>query len=146
MTHVPYKGLAPAIVALLSGEIQVLLAPPIATRQHITSGKIRALASVSAKRISSMPDVPTMEEIGFRGYTLLGGWQGWFAPAKTPPPIVLKVQRAVAKAVHSDELRSFMLTGGYVPDGRTPAEFRAQVVSDYARFRELARVANIKPE
>ena len=146
MTHVPYKGLAPAIIALISGEIQVLLAPPIATRQHIKSGKIRALASVSARRISSMPDVPTMAEAGFKGYTLLGGWQGWFAPAKTPHAIVIRLQRAVAKAVHSEELRGFMQSGGYVPDGRSPEAFRAQVASDYERFRELARIANIKPE
>jgi tripartite-type tricarboxylate transporter receptor subunit TctC len=146
MTHVPYKGLAPAIIALISGEIQVLLAPPIATRQHIKSGKIRALASVSAKRIASMPELPTMEEAGFKGYSLIGGWQGWFAPAKTPHAIVSRLQRAVAKAVHSEDLRGFMQGGGYVPDGRSPEAFRAQVVSDLERFRELARVANIKAE
>lgn len=146
MTHVPYKGLAPAIVALLSGEIQVLLCPPIATRQHIASGKVRALASVSAKRISSLPDLPTVEELGYQGLTLLGGWQGWFAPARTPAPIVTRIQRAVAHAVHSEELRGLMQSGGYVPDGRSPAEFRALVISDYKRFSELARVANIKEE
>jgi tripartite-type tricarboxylate transporter receptor subunit TctC len=146
MTHVPYKGLAPAIIALISGEIQVLLAPPIATRQHINSGRIRALASVSEKRVSAMPDLPTMEEVGFNGFTLLGGWQGWFAPAKTPPAIVNRLQRAVAKAVNSEELRGFMQSGGYVPDGRSPAEFRALVISDYKRFSELAKIANIKEE
>jgi len=146
MTHVPYKGLAPALIALVSGEIQVLLAPPLATRQHIVAGKMRALASVSAKRMSAMPDVPTMEEIGFNGFTLLGGWQGWFAPAKTPQAVVAKLQRAVANAVNSEELRSYMQNGGYVPDGRSPAEFRALVLSDYKQFRELARIANIKEE
>jgi tripartite-type tricarboxylate transporter receptor subunit TctC len=146
MTHVPYKGLAPALIALVSGEIQVLLAPPLATRQYIVAGKMRALASVSAKRVSAMPDVPTMEEIGFKGFTLLGGWQGWFAPAKTPHAVVAKLQRAVANAVNSEELRSYMQNGGYIPDGRSPTEFRALVLSDYKRFRELARVANIKEE
>jgi tripartite-type tricarboxylate transporter receptor subunit TctC len=144
MTHVPYKGLAPAIVALLSGEIHVLLCPPIATRQHIASGKLRVLASVSAKRISSLPDLPTVEELGYQGLTLLGGWQGWFAPARTPIAIVNRIQRAVANAVHSDELRGLMQNGGYVPDGRSPAEFRALVIADYKRFSELARSANIK--
>jgi tripartite-type tricarboxylate transporter receptor subunit TctC len=146
MTHVPYKGLAPALIALVSGEIQVLLAPPLATRQYIAAGKMRALASVSAKRVTAMPDVPTMEELGFKGFTLLGGWQGWFAPAKTPHAVVAKLQRAVANAVNSEELRSYMQNGGYIPDGRSPAEFRALVLSDYKRFRELARVANIKEE
>lgn len=144
MTHVPYKGLAPAIVALLSGEINVLLAPPLATRQHIEAGRMRALGSVSAKRISSMPNLPTVEEAGFKGLTLLGGWQGIFAPAKTPPAIVAKFQRAVAAAVKTPEIESFLRKGGYVPDGRTPAEFRKRVVSDFKQFSELARVANIK--
>ena len=146
MTHVPYKGLAPALIALVAGEIQVLLAPPLATRQHIAAGNMRVLASISAKRISAMPDLPTMGEIGFKGFTLLGGWQGWFAPAKTPQAVVAKLQRAVANAVNSEELRSYMQNGGYIPDGRNPAEFRALVLSDYQRFRELARVANIKEE
>jgi tripartite-type tricarboxylate transporter receptor subunit TctC len=99
---------------------------------------------VSAKRISSLPDLPTVEELGYQGLTLLGGWQGWFAPARTPIAIVNRIQRAVANAVHSDELRGLMQNGGYVPDGRSPAEFRALVIADYKRFSELARSANIK--
>jgi tripartite-type tricarboxylate transporter receptor subunit TctC len=146
MTHVPYKGLAPAIVALLGGEINVLLAPPLATRPHIESGRMRPLASVSAKRIASMPDLPTVEEVGFKGLTLLGGWQGAFAPAKTPPAIVAKLQHAIAKAVRTQEVEAFLSKGGYVPDGRSSAEFRQIVVSDYKRFAELARTANIKEE
>jgi tripartite-type tricarboxylate transporter receptor subunit TctC len=146
MTHVPYKGLAPAIVALISGEINVLLAPPLAIRQHIESGRVRALASVSSKRVSSLPNLPTAEESGFQGLTLLGGWQGIFAPAKTPQAIVDKLQRAIAKAVHTDEVEAFLRRGGYVPDGRKPAEFRQLVISDYRRFSELARIANIKED
>jgi tripartite-type tricarboxylate transporter receptor subunit TctC len=146
MTHVPYKGLAPAIVALLGSEINVLLAPPLATRQHIEAGRMRALASVSAKRVASMPDLPTLEEVGFKGLTLLGGWQGVFAPAKTPPAIVAKLQRAIANAVRTEEIEAFLHKGGYVPDGRGSAEFRQLVMSDYKRFAELARTANIKEE
>ena len=146
MTHVPYKGLAPAIIALISGEIHVLLAPPIATRQHIASGKMRAVASVGAKRVSSMPDVPTMEEAGYKGLTLLGGWQGWFAPAKTPHAIVSRLNAAVVKAVNSDELRGLMQGGGYVPDTKSAGEFRALVLADYRRFSELAKAANIREE
>jgi tripartite-type tricarboxylate transporter receptor subunit TctC len=146
MTHVAYKGLAPAIVALISGEINVLLAPSLATRQYVEAGRIRALASVSAKRLASMPDLPTAEELGFKGLTLLGGWQGVFAPAKTPPAIIDTLQRAIAKAVSNDEVQSFLRKGGYVPDGRLPADFRHLVVSDFKRFSELARSANIREE
>lgn len=144
MTHVPYKGLAPGIVALISGEVNVLLAPPLATRVHIEGGKMRALASASSKRISTMPNLPTLEEAGFKGLTLLGGWQGLFAPAKTPPAVVAKLQQAVAKAVQTKEVEAFLEKGGYIPDGRSPADFRQLVVSDFKKFSELARVANIK--
>lgn len=146
MTHVPYKALAPALTAVISGEIQVLLAPPIATKPHIASGKLRALASVSAKRVSSMPDLPTMQELGFQGFTLEGGWQGWVAPARTPANVLSRLHGAIVSALQSEELRAFMHQGGYVPDGKGPAEFRAEVMSDLKRFRDLAQVAHIKVE
>lgn len=146
MTHVPYKGLAPALIAVISGEIQVVFAPPLATKALVTSGKLRALGSVSANRVSSMPDVPTMQELGFKGFTLLGGWQGWFAAARTPEIILGRLHAAAAKAVKSAELRGFMEAGGYVPDGRSRAEFREQMISDYQQFKELARRAGIKDE
>lgn len=146
MTHVPYKGLAPAITAILSGELQVLLAPPLATRAHIVSGKLRALASVSRNRITGMPDLPTMQELGFKGFTLLGGWQGVFAPAKTSAGIVNKLHLAMAKAINLDEVRTFMEKGGYIPDGGSPAEFRALLQSDFNSFRDLSKAANIRED
>lgn len=144
MTHVPYKGLAPAITAILSGEVQVLLAPPLATTAHITTGKLRALASVSRNRVSSLPNLPTMQELGFKGFVLLGGWQGMFVPGNTPAAIVNKLHAAMAKAVQNDEVQSFMKKGGYVPDGGSRAEFRALLLSDLKSFRDLAKVANIR--
>jgi len=146
MTHVPYKGLAPAIGSILTGETHVLLAPPLATTAHINSGKLRALASVSKKRVSSLPDLPTMEELGFKGFTLLGGWQGVFAPGKTPPAIVKQLHAAMAKAINEDEVRTFMQKGGYVPDGGSPAEFRKLLQSDLNSFRELSKIANIRED
>ena len=146
MTHVPYKGLAPAITSILSGEIQVLLAPPLATTVHINSGKLRALASVSKNRVGSLPDLPTMQELGFKGFTLLGGWQGVFAPGNTPPAIVKKLHAAMAKAINQEEIKLFMQKGGYVPDGGSPADFRTLLQSDFNSFRELSKIANIREE
>jgi len=157
MTHVPYKGLAPALTAVISGEIQVLFAPPIATRTFVESGKLRVLASVSSERISSMPAVPTMEELGFKGFRFIGGWQAWIAPAGTPPAILAKLHGAMVKAIKSDELRAFIRSGGYVPDGRGPQEFRVQMMSDLKRFnlktavapsvgRASARLVGLKPD
>lgn len=146
MTHVPYKGLAPAITSLLSGELQVLLAPPLATRIHISSGKMRVLASVSRERVTGLPDVPTMQELGFKGFTLLGGWQGVFAPGRTPAPVISKLHGAIAKAIKSDEVRTYLQQGGYIPDGSSTAEFRVLLQSDFSSFRELSRTANIKED
>ena len=146
MTHVPYKGLAPAITSILSGEIQVLLAPPLATTVHINSGKLRALASVSKNRVGSLPDLPTMQELGFKGFTLLGGWQGVFAPGNTPPAIVKKLHAAMAKAINQEEIKLFMQKGGYVPDGGSPADFRTLLQSDFNSFRELSKIAKIREE
>jgi len=144
MTHVPYKGLAPALTAVISGEIQVLFAPPIATRAFVESGKLRVLASVSSERISSMPAVPTMEELGFKGFTFIGGWQAWMAPAGTPPAILAKLHGAMTEAAGSDELRAFIRGGGYVPDGRGQKEFHVQMMSDLKLFKALAQKAHIK--
>ena len=144
MTHVPYKGLAPAITAILSGELQVLLAPPLATRAHIESGKLRALASVSQKRVTGMPDLPTMQELGFKGFTLLGGWQGVFAPAGVPAGILNRLNKSFAKAINQNEVQTFMQKGGYIPDGGSSAEFRALLQSDFKNFRDLAKTTNIR--
>ena len=146
MTHVPYKGLAPAITAVLSGETQVLFAPAIATKVYVTAGRLRALAVASAgkERMSVMPDVPTLEELGFKNFRLVGGWQGWFVPAKTPATIMKQLHAAVRKGVNSPETVAFLKTGGYNPDGRGPEAFRTQMLSDLAQFKEMARVTNIK--
>jgi len=144
MTHVPYKGLAPALTALISGEIQLVLAPAIATRGHIEAGRMRALASVSKARIEALPKLPTMEELGFKGFVLVGGWQGWFAPGGTPPAVLNKLHSAIKKAVMDGDFRKFCRTGGYIPTGSSPAEFRKQVLSDYEKFKEIAVAVGLR--
>lgn len=142
--HVPYKGLAPALTALLSGEIQMVLAPPIATKAHIDAGRMQALAVVSHKRVAVLPDLPTMEELGFKGFYLLGGWQGLFAPAGLPPRVLDRLHGAVKHAVGSEEFKNFAHSGGYVPAGSTPAEFRKQLLADYKGFVEIAKLVDLE--
>lgn len=144
LNHVPYKGLAPAITALLSGEIQLLLAPPVATKVHIEAGRMQALAVVSNKRVSVLPELPTLEELGFKGFYLLGGWQGVFAPAGVPPRVLDKLYGAIKQAVASDEFKTFAHNGGYVPAGSTSAEFRKQILLDYKGFQEIAKRLNLE--
>ena len=99
----------------------------------------------------------TMTHVPYKGFTLDGGWQAWMAPAGTPPAILAKLHGAMVKAIKSDELRAFIRSGGYVPDGRGPQEFRVQMMSDLKRFnlktavapsvgRASARLVGLKPD
>jgi tripartite-type tricarboxylate transporter receptor subunit TctC len=144
LNHIPYKGLAPALTSLISGEIQLLLAPPIATKGYIDAGRMQALGVISRQRVSALPNVPTMEELGFKGFYLLGGWQGVFAPAAIPPRVLEKLHAAIRRAVLSDEFRTFAQNGGYVPDGSSPAEFRKRLVADYQGFREISKLVEME--
>jgi tripartite-type tricarboxylate transporter receptor subunit TctC len=137
--HVPYKGLAPALTALLAGEVQLVLAPPIATKAHIDAGRMQALAVVSRKRTQVLPDLPTMEELGFKGFYLLGGWQGLFAPAGLTARVLERLQGAVGQAVNSEAFTTFAHSGGYVPVGSTPAEFRKQIAAEFKGFQDIAK-------
>jgi tripartite-type tricarboxylate transporter receptor subunit TctC len=140
MHHVPYKGLAPAITALLAGEIQVLLAPPIATRGHIEAGRVNALAIIASRRVAPLPEVPTAEEAGFAGFYLIGGWQGVFAPAATATGIITRLHDTLRKAVASAEFKTFAANGGYVPSGAGTAEFRRQIMADLKAFQDMSKL------
>jgi tripartite-type tricarboxylate transporter receptor subunit TctC len=142
--HVPYKGLAPALTALLSGEVQLVLAPPIATKAHVDAGRMHALAVVSHKRTAVLPDLPTMEELGFKGFYLLGGWQGLFAPAALPPRVLERLHGAAKQAVGREEFRSFAHSGGYVAVGSTPAEFRKQIAAEFKGFQDIAKLIDLE--
>lgn len=142
--HVPYKGLAPALTALISGEVQLVLAPAIATKQHIDAGRMQALAVVSHKRSTVLPDLPTMEELGFKGFYLLGGWQGLFAPAGLPPRVVERLHGAVKHAVGSEEFKTFAASGGFVPVGSTSAQFRKQMAAEFKGFQDIAKLIDLE--
>jgi tripartite-type tricarboxylate transporter receptor subunit TctC len=146
MTHVPYKGVAPALTALLAGEVQVMLIPPIISVQQVKSGKVRALGFTGRTRWTLLPNVPTVAETAMPEFYIIGGWHGWFAPAKTPRTIVDKIQSAVHKAVQVQKVRDFMVAGGYEPDGRSPDEFRRLVQDEVKRYAEIVRATKIQPQ
>lgn len=145
LVHVPYKGLAPLITGVLSNEIQVGFAAPTVVMQHIKSGRLRALGYSAAKRWAGMPDVPAMSEV-IPGFVYEAAWHGVFAPAATPAAIVSRLQTEIAKAIQQPKMRDFLESGGYVPAGITPQEFRRFLEKDLKTLAELFRVANIKPE
>lgn len=145
LIHVPYKGLAPLITGVLANEIQVGFAAPTVVMQHIKSGRLRALGYSAAKRWSGMSDVPAMNEV-IPGFVYEAAWHGVFAPAATPAAIVSRVQIEIAKAIQQPKMRDFLESGGYVPAGSTPKEFRSFLEKDLKTLAELFRLAHIKPE
>jgi tripartite-type tricarboxylate transporter receptor subunit TctC len=146
MEHVPYKGAGPAIAALISGEIQVMMMTPPLSMPHIRAGKIRPLAYTHDKRAAFLPDVPTMSEAGVKGMEIDGGWYGLFAPAGTPAPIVERLQAATRKAVADPKLRERFEALALTPVANPPAEFRKFFYEQIKAYAEMVRIAGIQPE
>jgi tripartite-type tricarboxylate transporter receptor subunit TctC len=143
---VPYKGVAPAMNAVVAGEVNVIFVPPTVAMPLVEAGKLRALAFTGAARFPRMPQLPTMAEAGVPNFELAGVWHGWFAPAKTPPAIVARLQSEVRKALQVPKVRDFILVGGYEPDGRSPEAFRQLVKAEFERYAEMVQIANIPKE
>ena len=146
LLHVPYKGVAPAMNAVLSGEVQATFIPATIALEFVKAGKLKAIAFTGATRWSGMPNLPTMKEEGVANLELTGSWHGWFAPAKTPQPILSKLHQEVRKALQVPRVRESIVAGGYEPDGRSPADFRKFLREEYARYGEMVRVANVPKE
>ena len=145
LLHVPYKGFAPMITALVGNEIQVAFGAPTTVIQYIKSGRLRVLSITAAKRWSGMPDGPTTGET-MPGFVYEAAWHGMFAPAATPNAIVARLQTEVAKAIRIPKMREHLENGGYVPLGNTPDEFRRFLEAELKNVREYMRIANVKPE
>jgi tripartite-type tricarboxylate transporter receptor subunit TctC len=146
MAHVPYRGAGPAISDLLGGQIQVMFVTTPLGLSHITAGRLRPLAYTNAKRAVFLPDVPTMEEAGFPGFVLDGGWYGMFAPARTPPDIVDRLHHEVEAALATADVRERFAPLAVDPIGSPPAQFRTFVAEQIKMFSELVRVAKIAPQ
>lgn len=145
MNHVPYKGSAPAATALLGGEVMVGLDALQSTMPHLRSGRLRALAIGSSRRLAIAPDIPTFSEAGITGYTA-GAWFGLFAPAATPREIVTRLHAESVRALDSRDIRDLFERAGFEVIGSTPEQFAQLVRSDIARFTRVAREAGIKAE
>ena len=146
MAHVPYRGAGPAITDLVGGQIQVMFVTTPLGWPHIEAGQLRPLAYTNAHRSPLLPDVPTMEEAGFPGFVLDGGWYGLFAPAGTPADIVARLHHEVGVALKSDEVRERFAPLGLDAIGSPPAEFKAFVAAQVKTFAELVRLAKIEPQ
>ena len=143
MLHVPYKGGGPAMTALLGGEVQVHFPAGSVGVPLVKQGRARALGFTGAKRLSSLPDVPTVGE-SVPGYVADAGWHGMFAPAKTPAAIVKKVQLAVRKALQEPKVRSHFVDNGYEPQGDPPDVWAKKFRADVDLFADIVRRAKIE--
>ncbi len=146
MIHVPYKGFALIVNAVLGNEIQVVFGSPTTVVAHIKAGRMRAVAYTGAQRLSSMPDVPTVSESGIPGMVYEASWHGIFAPAATPRPIILRFQAEVAKAMQAPRLNQYITDSGHAPIGGTPEEFRKFLVRYLKDTAEQLRIARVEPQ
>jgi len=143
VTNLPYKGAAPALVSLLSGETQLaFLVMPVAAPQ-IKAGKLRGLGVAAPTRSAAAPEVPTMEEAGVKDNIAMQ-WNGFFAPARTPPVILDRLYREVSKIVHLPDVKQRFEAEGATPSGISPSEFAAFYRAEAEKWADVARRSGTK--
>jgi tripartite-type tricarboxylate transporter receptor subunit TctC len=145
MTHVPYKGGGPALVDLVGGQIQLMLENIPSTLPYAKSGKLRAVAVTSIKRSALVPDLPTLDEAGLKGYEIVG-WNGLFAPAGTPRSIVARVHGETSKALGEPDIKSRLAALGAEGIGSGPEEFKAFVQAEIRKWAGVVKDAGLKVE
>ena len=144
--HIPYKGSAPALADLLGGQLAFMFDTVLTSVPHIRSGKLRAFAVSSAKRAPSLPEVPTMQEAGFRGFDM-SQWQGILAPAGTSAEVIKKLNGEIVKAMNAPDVHErIAVQGGNDIVTGTPEEFGVLIRADLERYGKLIREAKIKAE
>src|SRR5690242_17944243 len=145
MVHIPYKGIAPAMVAIVAGDIQVTYATPISAAAQLKGGRLVALAVAGASRFPTLPDVPTAAEAGLPGYEI-EFWYALLGPAGMPAPLVDRIQREVAAIVTAPEMKESLLAQGAIAIGSKPAELNALIAREYTRWAELVKARGVKAE
>jgi tripartite-type tricarboxylate transporter receptor subunit TctC len=142
LTHVPYASSPQAMTALIRGDVQLVVMPAISVTPHAQSGAVKILAVSTAKRSQFLPEVPTLKESGID--VEADAWNGLIAPAATPPAVLAKIHREVVEAIRSAELKPKFTAQFMEPVGNSPAEFKAQIDSDLARWTPVIKAAGIK--
>jgi tripartite-type tricarboxylate transporter receptor subunit TctC len=142
ITHVPYKGGGQAMVDTVAGQTQLLFTPPISSAGHVESGRLRAIAISTTKRLSSMPKLPTIAESGVPGYDS-GVWYAMLAPRGTPQNIIARLHEEFRKVLGDSAIRGFLTKSGVEPDGGTPDELSKYMRSELAKWAKVIKAANI---
>ena len=145
MAHIPYKGNAGALTDLVGGHLDVVYNGLTSALALVKGRKLRALAMTSLKRNATLPDVPTLDESGLKGFEAVA-WNGLTAPAKTPREVIAKINADVLKVVNSPELKERLKAEGSDPVGNTPEQFGVFLRDEIAKWAKVIKFANVKPE
>lgn len=145
MTHVPYKGLAPAYVDLLGGTLDVFFDTQPSVMPHLQAGKVRVLAVSTERRVASLPDVPTVMETGIADFRVLG-WYGIAAPAKLDPAIRDKINADLRQVLGNEAVKASIANIGIEPIGGSAQEFAKYISAEYDKFGDIIKKANVSIE
>ncbi|HSH92111.1 MAG TPA: tripartite tricarboxylate transporter substrate binding protein [Ramlibacter sp.] len=146
LTHVPYKGTAPALNDMLGGSLQSMFGDFLVLLPQIKAGKVTPIAVTTLRRHPLLPDVPTIAESGVPGLEKFEAisWQGLFAPAATPREVVARINAEVVKALDSADIKEFFGSQGFIVAGSTPDQFRSMIEAEVPKWGRVIRAANIK--
>jgi tripartite-type tricarboxylate transporter receptor subunit TctC len=145
LVHVPYKGASPAIIDQISGQIDVAFSTAIAALPFVQQGKVRAIAVSTRDRFPPLPDLPTVDQGGVKGFDG-SSWQGVVMPANTPRDMVVKVNAELAKMLKAPEMKEKILQQGGIASGNSPEEFSAFIKSETEKWAKVAKAAKVKLE
>ncbi len=145
LVHIPFNGIAPAVTAVVSGNVELMFAGAPTVLPQMAGGKLRALGVASPKRIASAPQLPTLDESGLPGFDVTS-WYSIVAPAKTPPEIVNRLQTEIARTLAQPAVKDKLAALGAEPIGNAPAEFAAMIRIETAKWSKIVKDANIKVE
>ena len=145
LQHVPYRGTAPAMTDVISGQISAMFSNALTAKPQIGSGAIRALGVSGRKRSQALPDIPPIAEAGVPAYEATQ-WYGLVAPAGTPPEIIARLHAEATKALETQEMKDKLAGDGAEPVGTSPAEFAAHIKGELEKWAGVARAAHIEPQ
>jgi len=143
MTHIPYKGAAPAVIDLIAGHVSLMFDNLASALPNIKAARVRALAVTTLKRSPLLPALPTISESGLRGFDV-STWFGIFAPAGTPPEIVAKLNAEVVRLLHTAEMRERLALLGAEPIGNKPEEFAAFIKTEIPKYAKVVKASGAK--